>query len=244
MSLLEHCIIPDWPAPRQVRSLQTTRLGGRSIAPYHSLNLGSHVGDAPLAVARNRMLLNTLLPSEPVWLEQVHGTTVANADRADCRPQADACIARHRSAVCVVMTADCLPVLLCDTQGGVVGVAHAGWKGLAAGVIEATVQAMDIAPQNMMVWLGPAIGHESFEVGDDVRDIFMRSDPQSATAFTTGDPGKWFADMYWLARLRLNALGIRQIYGGDFCTYQDSERFFSYRRDGVTGRMGTFVWIE
>ena len=244
MNTLEHCIIPDWPAPRQVRALQTTRLGGGSVVPYDSLNLGSHVGDMPLVVAQNRMLLNTILPSEPVWLEQVHGTTVANADKADCRPQADACVARHRMAVCVVMTADCLPVLLCDTEGSVVGAVHAGWKGLAAGVIEATVEAMNVVPQNLMAWLGPTISQDAFEVGDDVRDAFLQVDLQASKAFVSGDSGKWFADMYLLARMRLNALGINQICGGDCCTYRDVQRFFSYRRDGVTGRMGTFVWIE
>jgi hypothetical protein len=244
MNILNHCIIPDWPAPKQVRTLQTTRQGGVSVAPYDSLNLGDHVGDAPLAVERNRILLNTLLPSEPVWLEQAHGTIVANADRADCLPQADACIARHRAAVCVVMTADCLPVLLCDKQGSVVGVAHAGWKGLAAGVIEAAVQAMNVAPQNLMAWLGPAISQDAFEVGDEVRAAFIAAQPQAASAFIPGQQGKWLADIYTLARLRLNTLGITQIYGGDCCTYRDSERFFSYRRDGATGRMGTFIWLD
>jgi len=244
MRIVEHCIIPDWPAPKQVRSLQTTRLGGGSVAPYDSLNLGSHVGDVPLAVARNRMLLNTILPSEPVWLEQVHGTTVANADMADCQVQADACIARQRGVVCVVMTADCLPVLLCDQEGSVVGAAHAGWKGLAAGIVEATVQAMDVPPKNLMAWLGPAIGQKSFEVGDEVRDAFLQSNPQATAAFIPGDAGRWFADIYGLARLRLAAIGIEEIYGGGLCTFQNSERFFSYRRDGVTGRMGTFIWIE
>jgi len=244
MNILDHCIIPGWPAPGNVRALQTTRTGGFSAAPYDSFSLGDHVGDVPLAVARNRMLLNTLLPSEPVWLNQVHGTVVANADMASCLPQADACIARHRNAVCVVMTADCLPVLLCDTQGGVVGAAHAGWKGLAAGVIEATVRAMDVAPQNLMAWLGPAISQQHFEVGEEVRAMFVDADPQAAAAFVPGLPGKWFADIYALSRLRLNALGITNIYGGDHCTYRESERFFSYRRDGVTGRMGTFVWLE
>ena len=244
MSLIEHCIIPDWPAPKQVRTLQTTRLGGVSSTPYDSLNLGDHVGDAPLAVAHNRMLLNTLLPSEPVWLEQAHGTLVANADHASCLPQADACIARHRAAVCVVMTADCLPVLLCDKQGSVVGAAHAGWKGLAAGVIEATVQAMDVAPQNLMAWLGPAISQDAFEVGDEVRAAFIAAQPQALEAFIPGQNGKWFADIYTLARLRLNALGITQIYGGGYCTYRERERFFSYRRDGATGRMGTFIWLD
>ena len=244
MNLLEHCIISDWPAPVRVKALQTTRQGGVSIAPYDSLNLGGHVGDNPLAVARNRILLNTLLPSEPVWLEQVHGTVVANADMASCRPQADACIARQRGAVCVVMTADCLPVLLCDVQGGVVGAAHAGWKGLAAGVIEATVQTMEVAPQSLMAWLGPAISQEAFEVGDEVRAAFIAVQPQAAAAFIPGQSGKWFADIYALARLRLNALGITQIHGGGRCTCREQERFFSYRRDGATGRMGTFIWLE
>ncbi|MFZ5525007.1 MAG: peptidoglycan editing factor PgeF [Pseudomonadota bacterium] len=244
MSLQDHLIIPNWPAPANVKALQTTRVGGVSGAPYDSLNLGDHVGDAPVTVARNRMLLNTLLPSEPVWLQQVHGTVVANADMASCLPQADACVARHRAAVCVVMTADCLPVLLCDTRGSVVGAAHAGWKGMAAGVIEATVRAMEAAPQNLIAWLGPAISQQAFEVGDEVRALFADADPQATAAFVPGQPGKWLADIYTLARLRLNALGITRIYGGNYCTYRERERFFSYRRDGGTGRMGTFIWLE
>ncbi len=244
MNIRNHCLIPDWPAPAQVKALQTTRAGGISSTPYDSLNLGDHVGDAPLAVAHNRMLLNTLLPSEPVWLEQAHGTLVANADHASCLPQADACIARHRAAVCVVMTADCLPILLCDKQGSVVGAAHAGWKGLAAGVIEATVQAMNVAPQNLMAWLGPAISQDAFEVGDEVRAAFIAAQPQALVAFIPGQHGKWLADLSALARLRLNALGITQIYGGDYCTYREREHFFSYRRDGATGRMGTFIWLD
>lgn len=244
MSLLEHCIVADWPAPANVRTLQSTRRGGVSAAPYDSLNLGSHVGDAPLTVARNRMLLNTLLPSEPVWLEQVHGTAVANADMAGCRVQADACIARQRGSVCVVMTADCLPVLLCDELGSVVGAAHAGWKGLAAGVIEATVREMAVEPGTLMAWLGPAIGPDAFEVGDEVRAAFVAGDPQAEVAFSPSQSGKWFADIYALARLRLNALGVSRIYGGDRCTYREREQFFSYRRDGVSGRMGSFIWLE
>lgn len=276
VNILDHCLIPGWPAPANVKALQTTRHGGVSSPPYDSLNLGSHVGDAPLAVARNRMLLNTVLPSEPVWLEQVHGTIVANGDMAGCRPQADACIARQRGSVCVVMTADCLPVLLCDAQGGVVGAAHAGWKGLAAGVIETTVQAMEVAPQNLMAWLGPAISQQAFEVGDEVRAAFVAAHPQAASAFAAGQSGKWMADIYALARIRLDALGITQIYGGGdrdtllrssrlreqspaappapdgstapcqggYCTYRERDRFFSYRRDGATGRMGTFIWLQ
>lgn len=243
MNFLEHCIIPDWPAPARVKTLQTTRQGGVSIAPYDSLNLGDHVGDNPLAVERNRILLNKLLPTEPVWLEQIHGTLVANADRASCQPQADACIARHRAAVCAVMTADCLPLLLCDAQGSVVGAAHAGWRGLRDGVIETTVLAMGVAPQSLMAWLGPAISQENFEVGEEVRAAFVAIQPQSASAFIAGQPGKWLADIYALARLRLNALGVTQIYGGGRCTYRERGQFFSYRRDGATGRMGTFIWL-
>ncbi|MBI3221566.1 MAG: peptidoglycan editing factor PgeF [Nitrosomonadales bacterium] len=244
MSLIDHCIVPDWPAPSGVKALQTTRRGGVSGVPYDSLNLASHVGDVPVAVARNRMLFNTLLPSEPVWLEQVHGTQVANADMASCRPQADACIARHRAAVCAVMTADCLPVLLCDRRGSVVGAAHAGWKGLVEGVVESTVLAMRVEPQELIAWLGPAISQQAFEVGDEVRAAFIAAQPQASSAFIPGQHGKWHADLYALARMRLHALGVTQISGGHFCTFGERERFFSYRRDGVTGRMATFIWLE
>jgi YfiH family protein len=244
MNIRNYLIFPDWPAPPNVKALQTTRQGGVSAAPYDSLNLGVHVGDEPLIVARNRMLLNQLLPSEPVWLEQVHGTQVANADHAKCLPQADACISRHYKSVCVVMTADCLPVLLCDAQGSVVGAVHAGWKGLAAGVIESTVHAMNVQPQNLMAWLGPAISQNAFEVGDEVRTAFVASQPENASAFAAKQSGKWFADIYTLAHISLNALGITQIYGGNYCTYREKEKFFSYRRDGQTGRMGSFIWLE
>ncbi len=244
MSLSEHLILPDWPAPATVRALTTMRLGGVSAAPYASLNLGNHVGDAPLAVARNRQLLGSLLPGEPVWLEQVHGIVVADADSgcSGCVPIADASIARR--GVCVVMTADCLPVLLCDKAGTVVGAAHAGWKGLAAGVIEATVSAMGVAPENLLVWLGPAISQRAFEVGAEVRAEFIKADPQAASAFIFNESDKYLADIYALARLRLRVLGISEIYGGDRCTYSEPEQFFSYRRDGVTGRQGTFIWLE
>lgn len=244
MNLRDTFIYPDWPAPENVMALQTTRHGGISAAPYDTLNLGLHVGDDPLRVNRNRQLLAPFMPSEPVWLEQVHGTVVANADAAACRVQADACIARHKGSVCVVMTADCLPVLLCDEDGTVVGAAHAGWKGLAAGVIEATVKEMGVAPQKLMAWLGPAIGPEAFEVGEDVRAAFMAHDAQAAAAFHAhGAPGKYHADIYLLARQRLAALGISRVFGGNHCTYHQKDKFFSYRRDGVTGRMGTFIWL-
>jgi YfiH family protein len=245
MGLPEHCIVPDWPAPANVKSLQTTRHGGISTAPYDTLNLGLHVGDDPVRVNRNRQMLEPLMPSEPVWLEQVHGITVANAGAASCLPQADACISRHRGAVCVVMTADCLPLLLCDEAGSVVAAVHAGWKGLAAGVIEAGVNAMEVAPQKLLAWLGPAIGSEAFEVGAEVRTAFMAHNAKAADAFTLhGDQGKFHADIYKLARQRLNALGVTRISGGTFCTYHQKEKFFSYRRDGITGRMGTFVWLD
>lgn len=243
MSLLEHCIIPDWPAPKNVRTLQTTRIGGVSAVPYDSLNLGDHVGDAPLAVERNRMLLNSLLPGEPVWLKQVHGTAVVDAGRTSCYPQADASFTSHPGAACVVMTADCLPVLLCDDLGSVVGAAHAGWRGLRDGVIEQTVRAMNVPPQSLMAWLGPAIGPQAFEVGEEVRAAFVGLQPEATAAFTPGVSEKWLADIYQLARLRLHAQGVTRIYGGGLCTYTDQQRFFSYRRDGATGRMGTFIWM-
>ena len=196
------------------------------------------------------MLLAPYLPSptrgqcEPVWLTQTHGVKVIDAGLAPCNPQGDACIVKQTGAVCVVMTADCLPVLLCDDHGRVVGVAHAGWRGLCAGVIEAVVASMAVPATTVMAWLGPAIGQQSFEVGEEVRTAFMVQDVRAATAFAPGNAGKWQADIYQLARLRLNALGITRIYGGDLCTYTDPARFFSYRRDGVTGRMGTFIWLE
>lgn len=245
MSLSETFIYPDWPAPAGVKALQTTRLGGISAAPYDTLNLGLHVGDDPVRVNRNRQMLAPFMPSEPVWMEQVHGIGVANADAAACRVVADAGVARQRGSVCAVMTADCLPVLLCDEDGTVVAAAHAGWRGLCDGVIEATVKEMGSAPQKMMAWLGPTIGPHAFEVGEEVRAAFMAHDAGAAEAFEPcGKAGKCLADIVKLARQRLNALGITRIYGGTFCTYHQKDRFFSFRRDGATGRMGTFIWLS
>lgn len=246
MNLSDHLITPEWPAPPNVKALQTTRKGGVSTGPYASLNLGDHVGDAPLAVARNRSLLSSLLPSDPVWLKQVHGTVVVDAGTTSCHPDGDGCVSPHPGAVCVVMTADCLPVLLCDEQGSVVGAAHAGWRGLCDGVIEQTIRAMKAPPAAMMAWLGPAIGPQAFEVGEEVRAAFIAKQPEAVAAFIPSPAGnsKWLADIYALARLRLNTLGVMRIFGGGLCTYTDRERFFSYRRDGVTGRMGTFIWLE
>jgi len=243
VGLIDNCIIPQWPAPANVKALQTTRNGGVSVAPYNSFNLGSHVGDAPLTVAHNRQLLAPLLPSEPVWLDQVHGITVVDAGAAECRPQADACFSTRAGAVCVVMTADCLPVLLCDVRGSVVSAVHAGWRGLCDGILEQAVHAMQVPPQDLMAWLGPAIGPQAFEVGDDVYTAFIARQPEAAAAFVPKLPGKWLADIYQLARLRLEAMKVTQVYGGNWCTHSDSQRFFSYRRDGNTGRMGTFIWM-
>lgn len=237
-------ITPDWPAPANVRAMQTIRSGGVSQAPYDTMNLGLHVGDDPLRVNHNRQSLSALLPTEPVWLEQVHGTVVANADAAACRVVADASIAHHRGSVCVVMTADCLPVLLCDEDGTVVAAAHAGWRGLCDGVIEATVQAMGIAPHKLLAWLGPAISQKHFEVGAEVRAAFIAHHAQAQEAFVAQDgSGKYLADLYLLAHQRLHALGITAIHGGNRCTHGESDCFFSYRRDGVTGRMASFIWL-
>jgi len=243
VTLAQSLIMPDWPAPASVQAIQTTRSGGFSLSPYDSLNLGMHVGDNALTVAANRNLFNALVPSEPVWLEQVHGTRVVVAEHAGCVPQADACISFRPNTVCAVMTADCLPVLLCDGAGTVVGVAHAGWRGLADGVIEATVGAMGVAADTLMAWLGPAIGPKAFEVGAEVREAFLQKNPAADRAFTQHSD-KFLADLYLLARQRLGALGISQIYGGHFCTYSDPARFYSYRRDGKTGRMATMVWLS
>lgn len=237
-------ILPDWPAPAGVRGLSTTRGGGVSAPPRQSFNLGDHVGDDPLAVAENRATLRRELPAEPVWLSQVHGTRCVDAARALPGTQADASFTRQRGVVCAVLTADCLPVLLCDERATVVGIAHAGWRGLATGVIEATVAAMAEPGERLMAWLGPAIGPQAFEVGGEVRDRFLADDPAAVDAFVATADGKWLCDIYHLARRRLHSLGIRRVASADICTVNDVQRFFSYRRDGVTGRMATLIWLE
>jgi YfiH family protein len=238
-------IHPDWPVPDNVRAVFTTRQGGGSGGPYASLNLGLHVGDDDDAVRGNRQLLrdHAGLPAEPVWLEQTHNTRAVDAARSDRGTAADAGYACVPGVVCVVQTADCLPLLLADGDGTCVAAVHAGWRGLAAGVIEAAVNSMPIAPSRLLAWLGPAISQEHFEVGDEVRQAFVDLDGRAANAFISGRPGKWQADMYALARLRLCELGVTQQYGGSWCTYSDSTRFYSYRRDGVTGRMAALIWL-
>lgn len=239
-------IIPDWPAPANVRALITTRSGGVSAAPYTSLNLGDHVGDNPQHVMQNRAVLKAQLPAEPRWLKQVHGIAVADACMAGA--EADASVAFQASEVCAVLTADCLPVLLCDQSGTVVGAAHAGWRGLLNGVIESTATAMKVPSSSLLAYLGPAIGPQAFEVGAEVRVAFIAENTEAATAFTPvdqqGETQKWMADIYALARLRLEKLGVAGVYGGGLCTYTDAEQFFSYRRDGVTGRMASLIWME
>lgn len=237
-------ILPDWPAPARVKALQTTRQGGNSTGTYASLNLGMHVGDQPLHVAQNRQQLSQFVPTEPLWLSQVHGAGVVDASTAACQPKADAAYARIANTVCAVMTADCLPVLLCDTAGTVVAAAHAGWRGLLDGVLEATVHSMQVPPQALMAWLGPAIGPQTFEVGGEVRDAFLARDAAAEAAFSAAHNEKWLADIYLLARQRLHGCGVTAVHGGGYCTYSDSNLFFSYRRDGVTGRMATMIWLE
>lgn len=239
-------IIPNWPVPANVVALQTTRLGGVSSAPFDSLNLGAHVNDDPIAVAKNRQLLSPYLPNEPVWVNQVHGIEVIDAAQSACLQNADASFTTKPNVVCVTMTADCLPVLLCDKAGTVVAAVHAGWRGLCNGVIEAAVNKLPVEHSEILAWLGPAIGPKAFEVGSEVRAQFIAKDAQAASAFQTNG-NKWLGDIYQIARQRLNYLGVTQIYGGsvneDFCTYTDATRFYSFRRDDVTGRMASLIWL-
>jgi len=229
----------------------TLRHGGVSAEPWASFNLGDHVGDDASAVTANRALLRTHLPAEPVWLRQVHGVHCLDAAKAPEIAEADASFTRQRGVVCAVLTADCLPVLFCDDAASVVAAAHAGWRGLAGGVIESTVAAIGVTPKTLMAWLGPAIGPTAFEVGDEVRATFLGHDPAAASAFITNRSGKWLCDIYLLATQRLHALGIRRVASasalrpsGNFCTAGNSEDYFSYRRDGVTGRMASCIWLD
>ena len=238
-------IRPEWPAPANVRALATLRQGGFSVGPYASLNLGTHVEDDPEAVKRNRAQLRAAaqLPSEPLWLQQVHGTTVWTGGPTATPPIADASVTKTVGEVCAILTADCLPVLFCDVSGQVVAAAHAGWRGLVGGVIEATVAAMHVPPVQLMAWLGPGIETDAFEVGGEVVDQFVARHAAAQVAFARNARGRWQADLYALARIELRALGVERIYGGGFRTYADSERFYSYRREPRTGRMATLIWL-
>lgn len=250
-------IEPDWPAPAGVRALSTLRSGGVSPAPYTSLNLGGHVGDAAEAVAQNRRALAAAagLPAEPVWLTQVHGVEVVDLDgmgrqeisgsvRTESLHPADAAFTRRTGQVCAILAADCLPVLLAADSGDLVAAAHAGWRGLAGGVIEATVRALGVAPARLLAWLGPAIGPQHFEVGPEVREALLHDDLGAEDAFMPNARGRFMADLAVLARRRLATLGVSRVYGEDHCTFGDRERYFSHRRDGVTGRQATLIWLE
>lgn len=239
-------ITPEWPAPENVHAAVTTRMGGVSVGPYASLNLGSHVGDEIAAVSENRARVQRALGLErpPTWLNQVHGTCVAQAREYAVPPIADACVARSPGNACVVLTADCLPVLLCNQEGDTIAAAHAGWKGLVGGVLEATIGAFQSPPHRLIAWLGPAIEQEAFEVGQEVWEQFVARDGAFAASFTRNSAGRWLADLYGLARQELMRLGVARVYGGGFRCYADRERFFSYRRDQQTGRMASLIWLR
>lgn len=283
-------ITPDWPARGRVRCAFTLRSGGVSGAPYDSLNVGAHVGDAAESVAENRRRVREYLrlPADPVWLQQVHGIDVVDLDglegalrlpsggraegsgpRADAAwgapgspsrthaatgdavadtgvgtTRGDAVVTHVGGRVCVIQVADCMPVLFAARDGSAVGAAHAGWRGLAGGVLERTVRSLRVPPAELLAWLGPTISQQHFEVGDDVRTAFVSRDPGAAAAFVTNTRGRWQCDLYALARQRLAALGVRDVFGGEWCTYADAARFFSFRRDGQCGRMAALIWLE
>lgn len=248
---MSNLIVPNWHGSRlRMGAVCTTRRGGASAAPYDDgaggpgLNLGLHVGDDPARVLANRASLRAFLPADPVWLNQVHGADVVDAAQASGVPDADASFSAQPGVVCAVLTADCLPVLFADRAGRVVAAAHAGWRGLAAGVLQNTVDCMrEAGAGDIEAWLGPAIGPRRFEVGDDVLAAFADTNPATAAAFATLGNGKHLADIYQLARLALQGCGVSAVGGGDFCTVSDAGRFYSYRRDGVTGRMAALIWI-
>jgi len=243
MSAPANWIEPDWPAPSRVKCLVTTRNGGVSRGSYASLNLGSDVGDDAQAVRENRARLRAAMPSEPRWLRQVHGSDVIEADRVEGEASADAAFTRVPGVVCAIQMADCLPVVFCNQQGTCVAAAHAGWRGLSAGVLERTVHTLALPAEQLMAWLGPAIGPRKFEVGTDVFDKFTAHDTAARAAFRPIRTGKWLADLYALARQRLSEAGVTAVFGGGLCTFSDPVRFFSHRRDHVTGRQGAFIWI-
>ena len=282
----EWVIEPRWAAPARVHAAFTLRGGGVSLAPYESLNLGTHVGDVPAAVAENRRRVRErlMLPAEPVWLKQVHGTRVADVDAlaagaasgiaseaaagasmggadvpsgAACGvaagglalsdgspPEADAAVTRTPGRVCVIQVADCMPVLFAARDGSAVGAAHAGWRGLAGGVLEQTIAQLGVPAAQLVAWLGPTISQNNFEVGDDVRAAFAKDDSGAEVAFEANSRGRWQCDLYTLARRRLAALDVSEVSGGGWCTYADSSQFFSFRRDGQCGRMAALIWME
>lgn len=240
-------IVPDWPAPAAIRAAFTTREGGVSSGPHAGLNLGRNCGDDPAAVAENRRVLadHLGLPAAPEWLRQVHGTRVLELPHQQLEPEADGVFTTQTNAVCAVQSADCLAVLFCDEDASVVAAAHAGWRGLCAGVLESTVAALPVATERLMAWIGPAIGPEAFEVGTEVREAFVAVDPAAASCFRPGaQPDKYYGDLFALARQRLARAGVTKVYGGGISTHADPARFYSFRRDGVCGRMAALIWID
>jgi len=245
---------PRWSAPPPVRAVCSLRAGGVSAAPFESLNLGDHVGDSPESVVENRRRLQAALElaAEPLWLRQVHGTRVCEVDTewpvslrgATDVASADACVTRVPERALAILVADCMPILLASDTGEVIAAAHAGWRGLAAGILEATVAAMRCDPARLCAWLGPAIGAAHFEVGGEVRSAFLAADTRAAAAFSPNARGRWQCDLGLLARQRLQRLGVAAISGGEYCTFADAARFYSYRRDGLTGRMAALLWLQ
>ena len=246
MSLPEEWLVPEWDAPPRVRAFVTTRHGGVSQGEFASMNLGKHSGDDPAHVEENRLIVREHVPETPRWMAQAHGIAVADLDRLPDGqvPKADAAVLGSPGRVGAVLTADCMPLFLCDASGRRAGVAHAGWRGMAAGVIEKAVQAIGGRPSQVMAWMGPTIGPDAFEVGAEVRQAFLAMDPAAQGAFKPHAKGKFMADLYELARQRLARAGVTQVSGGGFCTYTQGERFFSYRRKKESGRMGAFIWME
>ena len=240
----ENFIFPEWPAPANIRSIITTRKGGVSKDHFESFNIAQHVEDNVRAVENNRTILRRLLPNEPTWLRQVHGNKVihANLDTPQ-NMEADAAVTKTPGVVLAIQTADCLPVLFSDRKGTIVGACHAGWRGLCNGVVEHTMVEMQCSPQDIIVYLGPAIGPKKFEVGAEVREAFIGKHTKTASAFVQISDDKWLADIYSLARIRLSIAGVTEIYGGNFCTFSDHERFYSYRRHKQTGRMASLIWL-
>ncbi|MGR8999650.1 MAG: peptidoglycan editing factor PgeF [Gammaproteobacteria bacterium] len=244
MNKNKHWLDPDWPAPANIHAASTLRTGGVSQGIYASLNPAAHVSDDAERVRQNRQIIREMLdlPSEPVWLDQIHSNRAVKAVKTTSLQQADASYTNETGVVCAVMTADCLPLLVCSKDGAQVAAIHAGWRGLLAGVISNTVLAMQ--QRNLLVWLGPAIGPDCFEVGAEVRDAFLEKSSAFNAAFKKQSSGKWLADIYQMARIELSALGINNVYGGTNCTVTEHERFYSYRRDTQTGRMATLIWRE
>lgn len=239
-------IIPDWPAPSWIKAYTTTRVGGFSHAPYNSFNIATHVGDNLDDVSKNRQLLqkNLHLKKPIIWLEQIHGNTAISADHPIGNLAADAIYSREEQTVCAVQTADCLPILVCSSNSYCVAAIHAGWKGLSNGIIETTIKALALSPNDILVWLGPAIGPQAFIVGEQVFQSFIDNDPAAKVAFQSLGNKQWLANLYQLAQQRLHKLGITSIYGSNYCTFSDSTRFFSFRRDRLTGRMLSLIWIN